>query len=37
MELEGSLPRLQQPVTGSSTEPDESSPQHHTLFPQNPL
>jgi len=27
MEPEGSLPRAQQPTTGSHPEPDESSPQ----------
>jgi len=33
MELEGSLPFLQQPATGSYPEPYASSPQLSTLFP----
>jgi hypothetical protein len=33
MEPEGSLPRLQQPLTGSYYEPDASSPHLPTLFP----
>jgi hypothetical protein len=33
MEQKGSLPRLQQPTTGSNPEPDESSLHFSTLLP----
>jgi len=37
MEPEGSLLCLEEPATGTYSEPDESSPQLYTLFPQDPL
>jgi len=35
MELKASLPCSQQPATGTSPEPDVSSPQFRNLFPQD--
>jgi hypothetical protein len=37
MESEGSLPCSQNPATGASPKPDESSSHLSTLFPQDPI